>query len=398
MASTAFGSEDLEPLLDTVHAVYQAPGNADGWARAVAAIGGLTGSKATAYLLVNGETLHNEITAFAGFAEADLAAYQGPNGAQKDVRFRYLHNLVPGQVFREFEYVTDRAAWDASEWIQYQREALGCYWCMSAQVSTHGLWRDYISVNRLESRGSHSDREKSLLQAVLPHLARAGELHRVLDRLAERYGLVLSVLDRLLVGLVIVDAAGRVAAANTSAHAACAASGAVHITRDGRLRAADVAQDAAVQRLLAGCIGTASGKALHGGGTQVLQRGDRAVLAEAMPLHGERLSDGEMLHGAAVFLVDPAVAQVVSLQGLAKLFALTDAEAQVADALVNGLAPRDIAEQRGTSLETVRTQLKTAMAKTGANSQLDLLRLAAKLAPPVRGVNDDPPTPPESGG
>lgn len=375
--------EDVQPLLDTIGAVYQAPGSTTEWTTAVDSIGRLTGSRASVYLLVNGEDLRNEVTAFAGFADADLLAYQGPNGAQKDVRFRYLHNLVPGEVFREFEYVTDRDAWDASEWIQYQRRALGCYWCMSAQVSTHGLWRDYISVNRLEALGAHSDREKALLQAVLPHLARAAELHRVLDRLKERYGLVLSVLDRLLVGLVIVDANGRVAVANTAAREACAASSAVQITREGRLRATDPAQDAGLQQLAMACRSTSAARGVHGGGTVRLTRGDRAVLAEVMPLHGNRLTDCEPIRGAAVFLVDPAVARVVSLQGIARLFALSNAETQVADALVNGLEARDIADQRGTSLETVRTQLKSVLSKTGAHSQLDLLRLAAKLTPPV---------------
>jgi DNA-binding CsgD family transcriptional regulator len=380
---------DALSLLTNVATIYAAPGSTNGWNDLIRSVADLTNSKAAAYVLVNSQTLVSEARVFTGFPERDREKYEGSAGAQRDIRFQYLHNLLPGKVFREFEFVPDRAAYDASEWIQYQRSSLGCYWCISAQVSTHGLWRDYLSCNRLETLGPHTDREKALLGALLPHISRAAELHRTLIRLADQYGAVLAAMDHLLVGLVIVDASFRVAAANVSARAACEATGAVAITRDGRLTASDPGQDANLRALISDCIGTANGEQLDDGGTAMLTRADRAVLAEVMPLRGENLADGERIRGAAVFLIDPTVSKVVSLDGLAQVFALTASESQVVQALVNGLSTGDIAEARGTSLHTVRTQLKAALAKTGATSQLDLLRLATKLSPPVRDRRQD---------
>jgi DNA-binding CsgD family transcriptional regulator len=295
-----------------------------------------------------------------------------------------LHNLLPGQVFREFEFVTDRAAWDASEWIQYQREQLGCYWCMSAQVSTHNLWRDYVSVNRLESRGQHTDREKALLQALLPHIGRAAELHRTLKRVHDRYGVVLAALDALLVGLVILDDAARVVTANLTAQQVCTSTGALRMTPTGRLRADDSRTDATLQQLVTACACTARSAGTSSGGTVLIGRGRNVVLCEVMPLRGDGLDDGEQVCGAAVFLIDSALSREVSMSGIGRVFELSRSELLVAEAIADGHTTGDIADLRGTSIETVRTQIKAVLSKTGARSKLDLLRLAAKLTPPLR--------------
>ena len=55
-------------------------------------------------------------------------------------------------------------------------------------------------------------------------------------------------------------------------------------------------------------------------------------------------------------------------------FDLTDAERRILRHLVNGDAPQDIASQRQTSVQTVRTQIKSLLAKTGFSSQVDLMR------------------------
>jgi len=52
---------------------------------------------------------------------------------------------------------------------------------------------------------------------------------------------------------------------------------------------------------------------------------------------------------------------------------LTPAEVAVVRFLARGLAPREIAAQRESSINTVRTQLKSAMAKIGVHSQIALV-------------------------
>ncbi len=60
-------------------------------------------------------------------------------------------------------------------------------------------------------------------------------------------------------------------------------------------------------------------------------------------------------------------------------FALTEAEAGVAMALMDGAEPKEIARRRGVRVSTIRTQIKMIFAKTGAGRQADLVKLIARL-------------------
>lgn len=376
---------DIEQLLRTISSIYSVPGNPDGWSDAVGDIAGTTGAVAGAYMLVSTADQEMRVAGYSGYSKAQVLAYEGPNSAAKDIRFQYAGNLVPGVVFREFEFVPDRAAYDASEWIQYALAANGTYWCMSAHVSTHGLWHDFISVNRLYERGPHTDDEKADLQALLPHLSRAAELHQTMTSLQRRYGAVLGVLDKLLVGLVILDLKGRVAVANAAARSSCEESGALLLGSEGRLCAWQGPRDLQLQALISSTSRTADARGLSDGGSLVLAKRTTPgyLLLEVIPIRDDGFSDSDQLAGTGVFIIDPEISQRISLEGLARIFELTPTEHAVATALLNGVPPRQIAEERNNSVETIRSHIKKVFAKTRTRSQLELMRLAVKANPPI---------------
>ncbi len=66
--------------------------------------------------------------------------------------------------------------------------------------------------------------------------------------------------------------------------------------------------------------------------------------------------------------------------GIAAAFQLTPAEVALVEGLVQGLTTSEYAEQRQRSVHTVRTQLKSILAKTGAGSQNTLIKLVVSLA------------------
>jgi len=385
--------DDLAKLMDAIHAVYGAPGAPEGWSRALGNTTGLVGGAAAVYLRINREDLSTEASGMVGFTEEDALAYVGAQAAKKDIRLSYLHNLIPGDVFREFEYVTDREAYNRSEWIQYQLERHGVYWCLSAHVSRGGLWNDYLSINGLKSRGSFSDQEKALVCTMLPHYERAAELDRLVNGLQSRYGAVLSVLDHFLVGLVIVDGKGNRIVDNLAARRTAAETGAFSL-RASRIRLTDSDTDLAFQRILAAVLSTMQ-KAGQSEGGQLLvakSNGGNPLLLELMPIRDDGCSDGSNIQGCAVFIMDPDRSQFLSVQGIATIFGLTDAEKVVAGLLINGRTLREIADEREVSFETTRSQLKSIFSKTGTSSQPELVRMAAKANPPIsdrRNTCDD---------
>lgn len=60
---------------------------------------------------------------------------------------------------------------------------------------------------------------------------------------------------------------------------------------------------------------------------------------------------------------------------LVRAFDLTSAECQIVQSMVAGHNTAAIASSRGTSKETVRTQIRQLLAKTGTHSQLELIRI-----------------------
>lgn len=82
---------------------------------------------------------------------------------------------------------------------------------------------------------------------------------------------------------------------------------------------------------------------------------------------------------------------------MAEAFSLSDSEQAVLKTLVRGQSLSDLAHSRQRSIQTVRTQAKSLLAKTGVGSQLDLIRLFAaitlskpEVAAPASNQPDNP--------
>jgi DNA-binding CsgD family transcriptional regulator len=77
------------------------------------------------------------------------------------------------------------------------------------------------------------------------------------------------------------------------------------------------------------------------------------------------------------------VCEQLSVHGFARAHGLTAAETRVLEALCNGAKPNEIADRQGVLISTVRTQIGSIRAKTGAQSIPDLVRQVAVLPPLV---------------
>ena len=77
---------------------------------------------------------------------------------------------------------------------------------------------------------------------------------------------------------------------------------------------------------------------------------------------------------AMMFVADPQSTLLNFAAKLQQIYHLSPTEAQLAEALVNGRSLKQFAVKRGTSLNTVRTQLRSLAAKVGAKRQVDVVR------------------------
>ena len=90
---------------------------------------------------------------------------------------------------------------------------------------------------------------------------------------------------------------------------------------------------------------------------------------------------------ALLMLGKVALCEALTLQAFARNSGLTDSEARVLNELCAGHRIHDIALSHGVALSTIRTQVGSLRAKTGARSISHLLRQVASLPPLVSALS-----------
>jgi pimeloyl-ACP methyl ester carboxylesterase/DNA-binding CsgD family transcriptional regulator len=86
--------------------------------------------------------------------------------------------------------------------------------------------------------------------------------------------------------------------------------------------------------------------------------------------------------GQPLVLIEPLLGEWTTEMNtlLGTTFGLTEAETAIAAGLAEGFTATELSQRRGVSILTVRTQIKSLLAKTGAASQTDLMRLLMSLS------------------
>lgn len=220
--------------------------------------------------------------------------------------------------------------------------------------------------------------------AIHPHLIRAFKLSRVFTIGRGLGDAALAALDQSAHALFILDRTGRLDHMNRAGRRIVDQRRGLAIV-GGRL----VGAAANASRMLEGLILTAGSPdpAIRRGGSMATPTTDgdlplSITVAPLQPADWLIFGDGPSV---LVSVIELASVIEVSEAQMRDLFALSDAEARVTRLLLRGAKPRQIADATGVGIATVRTQLASAFAKTGAGDQSELCRLMARLAAGGRG-------------
>lgn len=176
-------------------------------------------------------------------------------------------------------------------------------------------------------------------------------------------------LDELDYGILLLDASGAVLHANHRARRMLGADQALQLLGE-QLRARDPRDVAPLYDALSAAAGRGLRKLLQ------LGSGPGRLLAALVPVD---------TGVAALMLARDHVCEDLSIECFARSHGLTAAETRVLAALARGERPTVIATACGVKLSTVRTQIGSIRAKTGAESITVLVRRVAAL-PPMVGV------------
>lgn len=234
-----------------------------------------------------------------------------------------------------------------------------------------------ISLLRPWSIGCYTDGERELARSLMPHLRRSAEMSRRLIR-AEITSLASTqALERLGRAAVVLDENGRVLHVTASVPKQLGAPDGLQVTSAG-LKAASSADDNALQKAVHAATRARSNA--RSSTLRVTRSNERMELAvTVLPIDGEWSWHTPQRPKALVLIADPAADRPRRSAQLRQAFALTSAEAALADALLGGEDLAAIAARTHRSVNTLRTHLARVMAKTGVSRQSELVRLLLSL-------------------
>lgn len=295
-----------------------------------------------------------------------------------DLWVQHSSRLPPGEVFTSQQLMPDVALERTGFYTEWLRR-IEIHHMVGVVFPIGQDETGVLGVHRMRDAGAYGAADCAQLRKVLPHVRRALLLRRMLADKRVAVAAAQLAVDRVPFGVVVVGITRDVLYANRRALRLFETCPEIHATRN-RFSLADATANATLDRMVREARDIATGVAHPPGAVMLVRRPDR--LPVSLVVSPWRPGwDGAHAGGAAalIFLYDPESVDQVALESLRHFYGLTPTEAAIALAVGRGAAPDQIAASFGIAIGTVRTHLKSVLAKTGAGRLATLAALLAGL-------------------
>lgn len=282
---------------------------------------------------------------------------------------RWTLDTRPDRFLSVDDYLTEDQVASDQAWAPLA--AMGFGRRIASVVQAPGGEQVALVLARMKSLGNYTPAEVAALDALRPHLARAGLIAARLG--LDRARSMVSALEQLGLAAAVVDWAARVVASNALLEELPKV---LIPTAFGGLAIHDRVANEGFRAVLARPVSSAKGGAASipvGGNGEA-----PPMMVHLLPICGDArdiFTGGQCLM-VAIKIQRKGPPQPELLNGL---FDLTPAEARLVCELAIGGTLPEIAARIGLSVHTVRVQLRAVAAKTGTHRQTELLQLVSAL-------------------
>ncbi|HEX9449679.1 MAG TPA: PAS and helix-turn-helix domain-containing protein [Dongiaceae bacterium] len=221
---------------------------------------------------------------------------------------------------------------------------------------------------------------RRMFDDIRPHFAAAMDLHW---RLADAEGAAVAAratLDLFRTGILWLDKDGKILWMNNSAETMLALKDGLGQSF-GMLTTRD---NVAMKQLSLALQAAISGETVEPTVAVHRPSGRRPFSISITSANMDMAAIGGSKVAALCFVTDLHATPDQAGRALSLVYGLSSAEARVAQGLASGLKPEEIAAQHGSSIHTVRVQIKSIMAKMETTRHGDIIRLAIAAAGFVR--------------
>ena len=252
---------------------------------------------------------------------------------------------------------------------------VGIRYMTTLSGETHRGVMPVLTLFRGADQAPMGETESLLLEQLRPHFVRAMRLQLETQHLERRIQTLERTLHALDYPVLLVQKSGVVDFSNRTAREWLAGNG--HFTlKDGEVKARNSEDQLQFCRLL----------------RQAIDDRRCGILALRCPGGGkpwqmifcpvEPESSHDTVHreeSCLIIVANPNARASLTLENLQSLFGLTTATARVALGLAEGKSLHEIAIENGVSINTVRSQIKQVMDRTGSHRQAELVSVVSAL-------------------
>jgi DNA-binding CsgD family transcriptional regulator/PAS domain-containing protein len=256
----------------------------------------------------------------------------------------------------------------------------GLFAMLAVVLNANGDGFETVNILRGRDPGRFTSKEQTMVQQIAPQLVSLNRLARLLAKERAQRGLLCEVLDRISTAVIALAPDLRVVECNRAASELLDSRDGV-TTTESRLEVTDRRARGRLSSMASCLAGAAGGIGTAAGASFAIRRpSDRRPLAATIvPVRASNA--GVAARGACCLLFVEDLEQKSSPPDdhLIELWQLTRAEARVACLLCAGHSPREIADAREISFNTVRSHIQRILLKTDTARQSDLVRLLTRM-------------------
>lgn len=371
---------DVDKLNGLIDRIYEAAVHPEGWSSVIEGLCGALDADSGALYVYNSTATQGALAAHYGVPPEVIAGYESwtprnPHMQALAPRMVAGNICVNSPVSRQAYLQTDYF----NDFLRLHHPlyaATGC--CMFDSPTINAV----ISLDRHLSRPEFDSSVAGTWKVLMGHLQRATYVSMKVRELDLERSAALAAIEKLNFGVVFLSPGGTVMTMNEAARRILDSKASIALDKRGRLSCANSKETARLDALVDSACSPTPSPAACGGGWLLAGQGEEesAVQMFVSPLRlGAYLSAPER-PSAVVFLQEPG-GEPTPVARLQQLFALTLAEARVAQALALGTSVQEISDRSEVSVATVRTHVRRLFSKVGARTISDLTRRLASILP-----------------
>jgi DNA-binding CsgD family transcriptional regulator/PAS domain-containing protein len=359
-------------VIHIIGRIYEAAEDPRAWAEVLRLLGNEFRSTVNGFVLNDRNSPGGEVSA-SDSPDVKLVEEYNSYYCSKNVLLQRMSAMMkPRQLLNSSDVMHDSDLL-ATEYYEDFLRRWNIFYFLGGVITSDANSNAVLSLARSRKTGPFTSSELGLLTLVIPHFERAARLSGAFARFRQGRD---EVLDRLPMGIIVLDESGKVEFFNRAAETILAKKDGL-CWSSGGVSAVDPTQASRLAAAIKGAKLTATGKGLAGGGSLSITRSSAGLplavlVAPIMPSTASPLSRAPRV---AMFITDPEATQVTNLERLKALFNLTPAESRMASQLLQGKSVIEAADALGITRQTARVHLKRIFGKTYTGRQSELMRL-----------------------